>query len=94
MRTRECIQVCTDIDSLHNISISRVRKSFLFSPTDALYICLHKQMYSASVGENKKDFDDIKIHSTTMKKKSQLLEFPHILKNYENTVHDNKIKTN
>lgn len=39
MRTRECIQVCTDIDSLHNISIS------------------------------------------------QLLEFLHILKNYENTVH-------
>jgi hypothetical protein len=39
MRTRECIQVCTDIDSLHNISIS------------------------------------------------QLLEFIHILKNYENAVH-------
>ena len=40
MRTRECIQVCADIDSLHNINIS------------------------------------------------QLLEFLHILKNYESTVHD------
>jgi hypothetical protein len=30
-------------------------------------VLLNKYIYSASVGENKKDFDDIKMHGTTMK---------------------------
>ena len=39
---------------------------FLFSPMDTLYICLG--VHSASFGENKKDFNNIKMHSTTTKK--------------------------
>jgi hypothetical protein len=31
-------------------------------------------MYSASVGENKKDFDNVKMHGTTMKIKSQIFK--------------------
>jgi len=36
-----------------------------------LYL-LPKQIYSASVGKNKKDFDSIKMHGTTMKKNALL----------------------